>query len=88
MSASLKNNLQSLLQMALANQIVKGAIRCAYRFHDGHICNGEPVKYFKHLKTGVYVGFCEDHKEKYPEGWSAFKPVSKDEVVTHEVMDS
>ena len=74
--------------MALADQIVNGAVRCAYRLRDGHNCGKEPIRYFKHLKTGVYIGFCEEHKENYPKGWSAFKPVSKDEVVTHEVMDS
>lgn len=52
------------------------------------ICGKEPVKFFKNLRRGVYMGFCEDHAREYPEGWAAFKPVSKEEAVAHEVMDS
>jgi hypothetical protein len=55
----------------------------------GKICGKEPVKFFKHLRReGVYTGFCEEHKSEYPSDWSAFKPVDREEVVAHEVMDS
>lgn len=53
-----------------------------------HKCGKEPTKYFKNLRRNIYLGFCEEHANEYPEGWSAFKPVSKDEAITHEVMDS
>jgi hypothetical protein len=83
-----KSYSQEILKMALAAQVANGAITCSFKHQDGRICGRDPVKYFKHLKMGVYVGFCKEHKSQYPENWSAFKPVSKDEVVTHEVMDS
>ena len=61
---------------------------CMFKYRTGKICGEEPTKFFKHLKTGVYVGFCDEHGQSYPDSWSAFKPVSRDEVVTYEVMDS
>lgn len=72
---------------------------CEYIVEKGHepgqkitelpkICGREPVKFFKNLRRGTYCGFCKDHAEQYPEGWTAFKPVSKEEAVAHEVMDS
>jgi len=54
----------------------------------GKICGKEPTKFFKNLRRDIYVGFCEEHANEYPEGWAAFKPVSREEAVAHEVMDS
>jgi hypothetical protein len=62
-------------------------LTCEYRVK-GQACGGEPVKFFKNLRRGIYMGFCEKHVNEYPDGWAAFKPVSKEEVLTHEVMDS
>ena len=72
---------------------------CEYIIERGHkpgksatnlpkLCGKEPVKFFKNLRRGVYCGFCEEHASQYPDGWAAFKPVSKEEAVAHEVMDS
>lgn len=81
---------QELLEMALTARakFEKGPITCAFKIADDHICGKDPIKYYKHLKRHIYIGFCEDHSKSYPEDWAAFKPVSKEEVVTHEVMDS
>ena len=54
----------------------------------GEVCGRDPVKYFKNLRRNTYVGFCEEHSTEYPEGWAAFKPVSREEAIAHEVMDS
>jgi hypothetical protein len=60
---------------------------CGYLIK-GKPCGKEPIRFFKNLRRNEYVGFCREHANEYPEGWAAFKPVSKEEAITHEVMNS
>jgi hypothetical protein len=54
----------------------------------GRPCGKDPVRFYKHLQKAAYIGFCEEHANQYPEGWSAFKPVDAEEVITYEVMET
>ena len=75
-------------EKAQRQRLRNGILICSHRNRDGKICGREPVRYFKHLKIGLYIGFCEEHKNQYPEEWSTFKPVPKEEVIIYEVMRS
>jgi len=69
----------------------KHPLICEYTFTTPigeSVCGKVPIKFFKNLRRSIYMGFCECHANEIPDGWAAFKPVSKEEVVTHEVMDS
>ena len=70
------------------NNIPVQIVVCSHVNDDGSKCGLEPGKYFKNLRTGEYMGFCQKHNRDIPLGWAAFKPVDVEEVITHEVMGS